>query len=103
MADAPGGGPGPSGAAARICRTASGSSTVAITRSRPPPCRQANTSIAKEDASYCTSYTDAADPAAAAGVGLWPRDEGTLDGGAYSHSSLSLQRHARRRPCRTRP
>jgi hypothetical protein len=46
LADAPGGGPGPSGAAARICRTASGSSTVAITRSRPPPRRQANTSIA---------------------------------------------------------
>jgi hypothetical protein len=46
MADAPGGAPGPSGAAARICRTASGSSTVAITRSRPPQRRQANTSIA---------------------------------------------------------
>jgi hypothetical protein len=46
MAGAPGGGPGPSGAAARICRTASGSSTVAITRSRPPQRRQANTSIA---------------------------------------------------------
>jgi hypothetical protein len=40
MAEAPPGGPGPSGWAtrwgARISRTATGSSTVAITRSRPP-------------------------------------------------------------------
>ncbi len=50
MAEAPPGGPGPSGWAnrwaARIWRTASGSSTVAITRSRPPQFGQANTSIA---------------------------------------------------------
>ena len=53
MAGAPGGagGPGPSVSAgrraARIWRTATGSATVAITRSRPPQRGHASTSIAK--------------------------------------------------------
>ncbi len=61
MAGAPGraGGPGPSVSAgrraARIWRTASGSSTVAITRSRPPQRGHAKTSSAKDHLSYCTS------------------------------------------------
>ena len=50
MAETLSGGPGPSGWAtrwaARICRTATGSSTVAITRNRPPQFGQANTSSA---------------------------------------------------------
>ena len=49
MAGAPAGGPAPAGAAgraARIRRTATRSSTVAITRSRSPQRGQTNTSIA---------------------------------------------------------
>src|SRR5712692_3434888 len=41
--------------AARIARVASGSSTVAIRRRRPPHCGQASTSISKDHLSYCTS------------------------------------------------
>jgi hypothetical protein len=65
-ASAGAGGPGPSVSAgrraARIWRTATGSSTVVITRSRPPQRGHANTSIAN---TRCRSVATAGDPVTA--------------------------------------
>jgi Adenylate and Guanylate cyclase catalytic domain len=74
--------------------------TTATMCRRPPHRGQTSTSMAKEHSSYCTSYTDSTDPAAGpAGVSFLAAPGGCSSSGAYSHSNLSLQRRARRRPC----